>query len=236
MKKQLILSALAALTLSIGMSHAQTADDETKKTINSIKKSSQYIYAEATAATAQEAKDLAEEMLYSEINTWVASKKKATAGKNIVINNKKDIWTGVELPRGNMVRSFVYVKKKDIITADNTEVIENTNPAPATTESGISSTVQTVYPAAVMQVAACTQYKDMTELLKQLKAEGKVSNYARYASLDNPDYYYLAIYNTAGKVVAVLSPGSKRKNVSTGADDSVANYQGHGAIGFRVAQ
>ena len=47
---------LPALTIS-----AQTNSnvEEKKKEINSIKKNSQYIYAEATAATEQEAKDLA---------------------------------------------------------------------------------------------------------------------------------------------------------------------------------
>ena len=52
---------LPALAIS-----AQTSSnvEEKKKEINSIKKNSQYIYAEATAATEQEAKDLAEELLY----------------------------------------------------------------------------------------------------------------------------------------------------------------------------
>ena len=105
------------------------ADDleDAKKEINRIKKSSQYIYSEVTAPDAQGAKDMAEEILFSEINEWVTKQKKLRNSPNIVINNRKELWTSVELPRGNMIRAFLYVKKSDIIPAENTEVIENTS-------------------------------------------------------------------------------------------------------------
>lgn len=229
MNKLSIAAALSALLWASGIS-AQT-DADTKKTINNIKKSSQYIYAEATAATAQEAKDIAEEMLNNEINAWVASKKKAKAGeKSIVASNRRELWANVELSRGNMVRSFMYVKKSDVLTVENAEVIANTAPVPEKQE--MASTVQTVYPDVVQKIAACTAYADMAALIKQYKQEGKLTHYARYAQLDNPDLYYLAIYDKAGKVRAVLAPGADRVNVVTGLADKVANYSGCGAIGF----
>ena len=45
---------------------------------------------------------------------------------------------------------------------------------------------------------------------------------------------YLAIYNKAGKVVAVLTPGDSRINVKTQEADKISNYSGCGAIGFTV--
>ena len=80
---------VAALMIS-AVAFAQNSE-EAKKTINSIKKNSQYIYAEATAATQQDAKDLAEEILYEEINSYVASKKKMRINPKIVINNRKGV-------------------------------------------------------------------------------------------------------------------------------------------------
>ena len=76
----------------------------------------------------------------------------------------------------------------------------------------------------------------MADKIKELKAEGKIGHYARYASLEKPEIYYLAIYNTEGKVVAVLTPGGNRINVKTNQPDKVTNYSGCGAIGFTVKE
>lgn len=208
------------------------ADDveEAKKQINSIKKNSQYIYAEATALTAQEARDLAEEMLYDEINKWAANQKKLKDSPNLVINNKNELWASMMLPRGNMQRAFIYVKKTDILPAANTQVIVNSN----ATASAQGSTVELIVPDVVKEIALCTEYSDMASKVELMKRQGKIRSFARYAQLTNPDVCYLAIYNTAGKVVAVLSPGSQRRNVQTGELDGVANYNGCGAIGFEV--
>lgn len=238
---------LPALTIS-----AQTNSnvEEKKKEINSIKKNSQYIYAEATAATEQEAKDLAEELLYQEINEWVATQKKLRQSNELLISDRKELWSNVSLPRGNMFRSFIYVKKSNIQSADNTEVMANANPmtpeqdlAASKAAKGkkqeakaekLESTAEMVYPAVVMEIAACTEYTDMANKIKQYQQEGKIGSYARYAQLNKPEINYLAIYNKAGKVVAVLTPGESRINVKTQEADKISNYSGCGAIGFTV--
>lgn len=235
--KHLLLCLLALLACTQAL--ADEVED-VKTEINRIKKSSLYIYAEATAATEQEAHDLAEEMLYQEINAWVAKKKKMQGSKNLVINNVQSLWSTLTLPRGNMLRSFLYVKKSDVIPSDNSVVIPvqpAATDAPSTVEtipSASSAHAKAVYPECVATLAKCTEYADFTAKLQQMRADGRVKSYARYAKLDNPDVCYLAIYNTAGKIVAILSPGANRKNVATGGDDAVKNYQGCGAIGFVV--
>lgn len=231
MKARNILTA-ALMLLAASYVHADNVE-EAKKQINSIKKNSQYIYAEATAATESEAKDLAEEMLYEEINTWAANQKKLRNSPTFVVNNKRELWTSMLLPRGNMYRSFVYVRKSDIQPADNTQVIANPNPTAASLQG---SSVSLIVPDAVRELAACTEYTALAEKMQAMKNQGRVKSYARYAQLNNPDACYLAIYNTAGKVVAVLTPGAQRMNISTGQSDGVANYRGCGAIGFEVAE
>lgn len=224
---------VAALMIS-AVAFAQNSE-EAKKTINSIKKNSQYIYAEATAATQQDAKDLAEEILYEEINSYVASKKKMRFNPKIVINNRKELVSSLALPRGNMFRSFIYVKKSDVLAVENSEMIGNktsNGETTAATTTPVVSTVTPVYADEVKQVMACSTFDEVKNLMTKLKSEGKIRHFGGYASLEDPDPYYLAIYNRQYQIVAVLTPGPNRTNTKTGEEDKVTNYKGCGAVGF----
>jgi len=223
-----------AFLLIFGVSAQAQDDTKVKKQINSVKKSSLYLYGEATAESEEEAKGLAEDILYQEINQWVASKKSLKNSPNIVVNNKKELQTALTLPRGNMYRYFIYVKKADLMPSDNAEIIENYTPKSSTVEHIKQPTKPNKYPDVVNMIASYTDYYNMADKVKELKSEGKIGHYGRYASLEKPEIYYLAIYNTEGKVVAVLSPGENRINVNTGQPDKVTNYSGCGAIGFTV--
>ena len=224
---------VAALMIS-AVAFAQNSE-EAKKTINSIKKNSQYIYAEATAATQQDAKDLAEEILYEEINSYVASKKKMRINPKIVINNRKELVSSLALPRGNMFRSFIYVKKSDVLAVENSEMIGNktsNGETAAATTTPVVSTVTPVYADEVKQVMACSTFDEVQNLMTKFKSEGKIRHFGGYASLEDPDPYYLAIYNRQYQIVAVLTPGPNRTNTKTGEEDKVTNYKGCGAVGF----
>ena len=225
-RRILMMFVLACLSLSA----IWAGDvDDVKKQINKIKKSSQYIYAESTAPTEADARAYAEERLYDEVNKWVATQKKMKGSANLVVNNRKELWTQLSMPRGsNMFRYFVYVKKSDILPTENAVVIANEN-LPAVEEK-----LQPALPEAIRVVAGFTDYFKMAEMVKQLKAEGKIADYARYASLDNPDACYLVIYNKDAQVVAVLTPGPERLNVKTNKPDGIANYRGCGAIGIQM--
>lgn len=223
-----ILLSITLCLLALTAAQAGPTDD-VKKEINKIKKSSQYIYAESTAPTEEDARAYAEERLFDEVNKWVSTQKKMKGSANLVVNNRKELWTTLSMPRGtNMYRYFIYVKKKDIIPTDNAVVIANES-RPAVEEK-----LQPVLPEAVNLLADITDYYAMAEKVKQLKAEGKIEDYGRYASLDDPDECYLIIYNREGKVVAILTPGPERLNVKTNQPDGVANYSGCGAIGIEV--
>lgn len=228
MKIQSIIAI--ALLLTQGVAAQNTAD--IKKEINMVKRSNSYIYAEATAPTIEEAKAVAEEILYAEVNEWAATKRKFQTKGNFVVNNKSDLWTSYSLPRGNMFRSFIYVKKSDIISVDDSEVIGGlskgvvkVNPSKATPS----------FPDAVLQVYHCTKYSELVETMTRLKNSGMITHYARYASLTKPEMYYLAIYDRRGTILSVLTNGNPRLNVETGKEDGVLNYKGCGAIGFMLS-
>ena len=168
------------------------------------------------------------------INSWAAGKKKLQNSANFAVNNTQTLWSIISLPRGNMFRSFIYVKKSDIIPVENSEVISNTNVYSEDSDVEPSSTSVKKIPECVRILMQYTDYYQFAEQIKQMKAEGKIKNYARYGQLENGDVCYLAIYNKAGKVVAILSPGKQRRNIATGKTDGIINYSGHGAIGFEV--
>jgi hypothetical protein len=234
MKNKLLL-CLTFILFSFSICAQNNGDVRTQ--INSIKKSSLYIYADVTAATEQDAKDLGENELYENINEWVATRKKLRNSANIIINNRKELWSVLKMPRGNMFRVFLYVKKRDIQGADNADVIDNPNAA-SNTEFSKGSKVEDintiVVPTSVLDLSKTVKYADFVGLLKQKKSEGKVTFYGRYASLENPDIYYIAIYDKDGNMKAFLTPGRNRKNIASGVNDDVTNYSGCGAIGFTV--
>ena len=220
---------VAALMIS-AVAFAQNSE-EAKKTINSIKKNSQYIYAEATAATQPDANDFAEDTLYDETTSYVASKKKMRINPKIVINNRKELVSSLALPRGNMFRSFIYVKKSDVLAVENSEMIGNktsNGETAAATTTPVVSTVTPVYADEVKQVMACSTFDEVKNLMTKLKSEGKIRHFGGYASLEDPDPYYLAIYNRQYQIVAVLTPGPNRTNTKTGEEDKVTNYKGCG--------
>ena len=223
---------IVLLMLSFSIADAQNPE-AIRKQINSIKKSTAYLYGEANAETEEEAKNIAEEILYQEINEWAAKKKKLQ-GDNLVINNKKEFQTTLSLPRGDMFRAFVYVKKSDITKGEgNVEIIDRASQSESL-HSNTEKIEKKAYPETVNIIASYTDYYNMADKVKELKANGKIGHYGRYASLEKPEIYYLAIYNTEGKVVAILTPGENRVNVNTGGADKVTNYSGCGAIGFTV--
>lgn len=225
------LLLLIALVMGTSGCFAQHDYEQVKREINKVKKSNAYLYGEANAETEEDAHGIAEEILYKEINEWAAKKKRLQGGE-LVINNKKELQTSLSLPRGNMVRAFVYVKKSDITASSHVEVIKKTPITSA--KSSPQSSVTPIYPQAVQTIASCTEYKQLEPTLEAEKRAGRVRHYALYGKLSNPDSYYLVIFNTAGKIVAVLSNGHSRLNVKTGQPDGVANYSGCGAVGFSV--
>ncbi|MCI7378354.1 MAG: hypothetical protein MSH66_01055 [Bacteroidales bacterium] len=242
MKKHisLFLTFILMACLSAG---AQDNQAELKSKVNEIKKSPDYIYAETTRETAEEAKSAAEEQLYNNINIWVAQEKKLRGAKQVIVAQAKADYEEYQLQRGNMVRAFLYVKKSDIIAADNVRVLDvnplkedeakedeaqqpAADPQPATPAVEISPLVKELAGIATIQAFGTR--------IKELKAQGKVGVYGKYKELTDPDNCLLVIYNRQGTIEAVLTAGAQRYNAATALPDAIANYPGCAAIGFTL--
>lgn len=236
-----------------GTINAQQTDVQ-KKEINKMKKSQLYLYAEATLPEKKKALATAMEKLQDEARKWIQEKKKnKEVESDLVLSNIEQISGKIELPRGNMYRAFVYIKKADIIPSQNTQVIELYNSLrtdiPAATEEKPGSSYE-VLPASVhveetepvglasdviKRLLALKKFEEIQPCLLALKKEGKVTDYKKYAALTKPEDYLLIVYNKQAEIEAVLSDGEERYNLRTNAPDGVANYKGRGAIGVKLS-
>lgn len=214
---------------------AQKTTDEKKKEINVIKKNSDYIYAEATMADQQAAIDLAKEILYNNVNEWVAKQKKFAGSDKVVTANTNYTIEDVTLPRGNWFRAFMYVRKKDIIPVENATVSEVVNQDTEQTAKPVEPNIPGLEdPQMEKQFLAVENTEQLSTLLKQLKTEGKIIEFNKYNSLNNPNEYVVFVFSKEGKICAVLSQGPERINLKTKQPDQVTNYKGNGAIGVKI--
>lgn len=221
----------------MGQICAQQADGK-KNEITKIKKSSLYLYAETTMQNKEEAMETALQSLQMKVQNWVAEKKKRKeVASDLILTNIEQFTEALELPRGNMYRAFVYVKKSDVLVSKNTMITD----MPATSEDSdelrssyeIISTSKVEQPEHIQRLLALKRYDEVKPCLDTMKSEGKVLEYARYAKLSQPENYVLIIYNQQAEIEAILSDGAERINLRTNLPDGVANYSGRGAIGVK---
>lgn len=226
-RRTIVLCCMMVFALA---SFSQSVEEQKRK-INAIKKSNSYIYAEATLASEQEALDLAQELLYQRVNEYIANKKKFKDAKETVIINQNYASEQIKLPRGNMYRAFMFVKKSDIIPTENAVVgrVETKEDEPSTVEF-IQDNTEDV----ITTIRNLRTLEEMRSELSRLKQEDKIASYAKYSELASPENFILIIYNKQGLVKAVLSEGKQRTNLNKNQPDSISNYKGTGAVGVKL--
>lgn len=226
-RRTIVLCCMMVFALA---SFSQSVEEQKRK-INAIKKSNSYIYAEATLASEQEALDLAQELLYQRVNEYIANKKKFKDAKETVIINQNYASEQIKLPRGNMYRAFMFVKKSDIIPTENAVVgrVETKEDEPSTVEFIQDNTEEVI-----TTIRNLRTLEEMRSELSRLKQEDKIASYAKYSELASPENFILIIYNKQGLVKAVLSEGKQRTNLNTNQPDSISNYKGTGAVGVKL--
>lgn len=240
MWKKYIFSCLALWTIT-GTALAQN-ELELKKEINRIKRSTLYLYAEATLPTRQDAIDLATEMLFDEINKWATDRRKFKSANSLVVKDTSHAWSQIELPRGNMFRAFVYVKKSDILPAETStvtviEIEKDTSMQQATTDKLESSyeIIPGTREKVLNRILNLQAFNEVQPCLQELKQQGLILDYGRYAALQFPEKYVLIVYNRDARIEAILGEGEEeRMNLKTNVLDNIANYKGRGAIGIQI--
>ncbi len=227
--KRLLTCLLALLMVSV-----MTWGQGTKK-INSIKRSTQYLYAEATMPTAAEALEVANDLLLIQVKEYAGSKK-GFEDKDILIRNISSARDSVQLRRGDMVKVFLYVKKSDIQTADNATLLAaaapekpQEAPVPGNVEKVVLPEPEEKAPEAapgkedaslklelawqqnvVDQLLGATSFSSAKALLSRMKAEYKIKKTGPLSTCKNPAECFMLI-GKDGKVETVLGPGSSTR-------------------------
>ena len=93
------------------------------KQINDIKRSKEYLTAEATMDTQVKAYEIAEELLAKQIGEYISEKKTLKNAPNVIVKDVAGKAEKLQMSRGTMTRVFLFVKKSDVIAADNTRVL-----------------------------------------------------------------------------------------------------------------
>ena len=217
------------------LASAQSNVDEKKREINSIKKSpDQYLYVEVVDSLEEVAVTKAQHYLQDEIDEFVEQQAKLKNAPKIVAVDMKKV---VTMPRGNnRVRAFAYIKKSNIIAADNAVVLKR-DAKPAETKPAIKdATVKTKRQETIDKLLTVKRFADLEGCLNKLKSEGFISKFGKQKTLQNLDLYVLVIYNRNGDIEAVLSEGPQRTNLATGKVDNISNYKERGAIGVMISK
>lgn len=238
MKRNRCLMFIFLMIICVTQICAQQADDK-KKEINKIKKSSLYLYEEATMPDKEEAMETALELLQMEVQRWVAEKKKRKeVTSDLIITNVEQLTEALELPRGdNMYRAFVYVKKSDVLVSKNTMITDM--PSQPESSDKLKSSYEVIsaskveHPEYIQRLLTLKKSVEIIPCLDAMKSEGLVLEYAPYTKLSQHEDYVLIIHNKQGKVEAILSDGVKRVNFRTNLPDGVDNYKGRGAVGVK---
>lgn len=93
--------------------------------INSIKLDPNYIYGEATLADSDEAQELAQDFLKSNLEQWIIEHKNLEELTEISIDEIDQKCQRLVLPRGTMYRSFIYINLDNIRIEKSDESIQD---------------------------------------------------------------------------------------------------------------
>lgn len=233
------------------ISIASFAMDKNLERINAIKKSSDFLYGEATMTQQEDAISLAYEQLQKEVIGWAEQNNITLQIKSVAdINRKADT---IMTRRAEMYRVFAYVKKSDLMHQTDS-VKENPQPQKVETpvmkkqDSIVTDSVKQIIHQrffgkknrmndALLRINKAKNFFELKSIMQPLKEKGDILDYGKYATARQPELCYLIVYDPAGNICALLDKGEDiRKNLKTGKDDSIRNYRGCGAIWFTLPE
>lgn len=230
----IIMALIAALPI---MANDRVAD------INAIKKSPDFLSAEATMKTADEAAIVARDLLRDEIIRWTTEELKSPIDSVEAqrFSEKADTMT---TQRVDMMRVLVYIDKASVEEPIPTLASE---PEAASDHTLLSDSARQIIlqrfapkkavlsQGVIRKMMRARNFFELKDVMEPLKKSGEIIDYGKYATAKNPALCYLIVYDPAGNLVAWLGKGDeKRKNLKTGKSESIRDYRGCGAIWFTI--
>jgi len=216
--------------------------------INKIKANTgEYIYAESTCATWEEALDNAKYLLGVEIETWAKTHGEVDAAGYVA--KAQNSLVEMKSMRGDRFRAFVYVNIKDIFSyKSNNQIV--VVPVDASNASSITAMTpqksqQAEYPGATtaepqknvfeQEILSITDAKNIEPYITNLSKNGKIDSFGKYKDIPAQGDCYLFVYDREMTVSAHLKRVNNNFiNIQNGKNDDIKNYKGCGAIWFKI--
>lgn len=237
--KQLLYIFLCAIMAPI------LAKADKVETINIIKKDNAFLYSDVTLPTREEATSQAYVQLQREVLEWLSTEfEEGVDGITAVAVNR--LADTIMTRRVEMFRVFAYVKKTEIIRQFglNKEATDSLGLSHSHSNDTVANErvrillQQSFYnhnSFVLNKLKKAKTFFDLKNIMEPLKQSGSITDYGKYATSEKPEDCYLVVYDPAGNIRAILSPGDEeRLNLQTGSFDSISNYRGCGAIWFKL--
>lgn len=245
------MNRMICTLLTLGVAMASFAMDERLEKINTIKKSSDYLYGEATMMTQEEATSLAYDHLQKEVFSWAERD-----SIQLKVNTLKDINSMTDTimtRRAEMFRVFVYIEKSKllpvvdtidtikvdtvVISKDSMLVTDKAKQVLHKKFFGKEAKMKQRESDALLRIKNAKNFFELKKIMQPLKEKGDIIDYGKYATAKQPELCYLIIYDPAGNICALLGKGEEeRPNLKTGKKDTIRNYRGCGAIWFLLKE
>lgn len=255
------MRTLSILFICLFVSTSLFAQNEQER-INNIKKSLDFIYATGTSLNStEEASSNAKELLSLEIEQWL--KENAKGSHTGYVAKAANNMSEIETKRGNLYRTFVYVKKSDIlsfgtedeilmVTIANDSVsktmdtlpILNSNTTtqrdapPTRVNSTTTSSGQITITSAEKELLVIRNLTEINAFIAKGSKDGTIRAYGKYDNntrLFSITYFFLI--NKDGNVIAYLKKdGNIVINLGSGKEDSIENHGRCGVIWFQFAE
>lgn len=245
--------------LSSALTYAQDESGILKDSINNIKRDFiQYIFADATLDTEDEAKSLAKDFLCDYVKIW-CKKNDITIDIDSTFLSERTKY--IIIRRGPQYKAFAYVaiqdifgqttgldiEQRDVANAADSVVLVGEMPSAGVklaqseqTESTDQATLDNVgtYYSLVSKLYLCVTKEEVVSLVESDEFKGKCT-YGDVTNKTSPDSIskgILVIYTKENhNVVAALGPRTPyRVNLKTLKADSTSNYPGCGAIWINI--
>lgn len=236
----------------LGMAMTSASAQNEQEKINEIKKNLGFIYATGTSMnSAEEASQMAKDLLADAIGQWL---KDVVEGdfSGYVAKAKINV-SEIATQRGQLMRSFVYVRKTDILPLDKDEsvmmvtkevpvkvdtvVVRSANTTAQHKEHIAQQTLPVFTPTtAEREILAVGTFREINQYLVRGSESGRVSAYGKYESGTRlMGKSYLFLFNNEGTVLAVLrKSGDSMINLSTGLTSAISDYGRCGVIWFQI--
>ena len=225
----LIYIALLAVLMTLAM-------DSKLEDINAIKKSNEFLYAEATMPTPAGADSTARQMLHEEIIRWTTEELQEPMDSLSALRLCEEADTMITC-RANMFRVFTFIRKNKVspmfkLQTDEPSLLNDSTKKNLMLRFGNQRKIDN---GTLQRIMKARNFFELKEIMEPLKEKGHIIDYGKYATAKNPDECYLIVYDPAGNIKAWLDKGKDpRKNLKTQKPDSISNYRGCGAIWFTI--